>query len=497
MSFSREITLYPKVATNKKHVGITAFAGVNVTGNEEYAPIGEMRQGYNVTVGENYVRGSFGVGQARVNGNLFTQPAQKGRLILDAFFYQRYDYATKTRKDRLVYFLDNKDVCGTDFFGDLAYGSLGFHLSSEQASFVNFNMTGKDCLVAYDDNGMCYLFDGEKMQSSSEAPKLTSACYHDRRVFGTVTDDCNKIAYSVKYNPIKWTEADGAGRITLPDDGGVVRRLVSFNGYLYVFRDYAVYKLTSYNNMRSYSIVKVFSGMNKVYAETVACSHSKMYFLTDCGFYEYDGSKFSRIWQQYFPLLADKTYANAIVDGDKYYLACGIEKNGETVGEEGYCQKNNGILVVNLYCNEFTLFRGADVKRFVPVNYENKRYVYLVNNSPPRTGALGMITDDGKMYRASLKKLWKSPFTVLGGDEKEKIVRKVRLLSSSAVTLKVKVDEKEKTFVLTTNDKKKRNDVDLCGTKVGITVETQNDTFLVDGFEIDYETSERRNYGRN
>ena len=53
MSFSREITLYPKVATNKKHVGITAVAGVNVTGNEEYATIGEMRHGYNVTVGEN------------------------------------------------------------------------------------------------------------------------------------------------------------------------------------------------------------------------------------------------------------------------------------------------------------------------------------------------------------------------------------------------------------------------------------------------------------
>ena len=60
---------------------------------------------------------------------------------------------------------------------------------------------------------------------------------------------------------------DQGGYIS-PDEGGRAQKVVSFNDYVFIFREYAIHRLTAYTDLTEYKLIKTFH-QQQDYPDTV------------------------------------------------------------------------------------------------------------------------------------------------------------------------------------------------------------------------------------
>ena len=67
----------------------------------------------------------------------------------------------------------------------------------------------------------------------------TSMDIHYERLFVTTTNEKSKVLFSDDLDPTLWSiDLSEAGFIEMVDERGALNRVISFNDYLYIFRDY-------------------------------------------------------------------------------------------------------------------------------------------------------------------------------------------------------------------------------------------------------------------
>ena len=471
----------------------------NLAGNsaDDTLGLGNTKYACNIRLLNGRISRTYGVGVARTGDYLLPSGVVAGSGIRYATVYKKHNYETDANDDRMIFHLNNGDVYEAKIGVDTTMHKLNVP-TADSTEIMNFHYDGEDVLLFFDHLGNISIYDGTEVTTTT-GPALIGTSVYNERIYGAEKGAGNTLRWSSNLDPTGWTDiTTGAGSIVFPDEGGALRKTLVCGDALYIFRDYAIYRLTGYKDLNDYTLTRIYFSHSPLYPKTIGMWNDKIYFLSEDGFYSVKGTTVSKEWQDEFTLIENKAYAAGVCYGGTYYVAAKLYTDGGTVGDESHCTKNNGILGMMIGTGGGAdIIRGVDVADFVPCFINGKSYLFLVNTPGYREMNLSVFTDDGKIYNGYSEIRWASPDITVGDKGEDVTVRKVNIRTASDIKLTVVLSDKEYGYELSGSTRMQTVAVNARGERVKIKITSFAPEFILDGFEIEYETVERRKYGAN
>lgn len=340
------------------------------------------------------------------------------------------------------------DICSTtDFLSKIE----GINIT-ETATVLNYNLNSEDSVLICSSEGMwVYSFNKTTATKIENAPKIKSMCLHYERLFTTVIDDRYAVWFSDDLDPTNWNiSLNEAGFIKFDSEHGIVNKVVSFNDYVYVFREYGISRITAFANQTEFSVNHLFVSSGKIYADTVAVCGDRIIFLTENGLYSFDGYSTTKINLNIDNMLTNVNnyFANGCYCNGKYYLTCKLNFNDNKkllCEEYNYC--NNAMLELDLNTKTLNILRGADIRCLLAIRDDkvNKVVAFYFDDNSYK---LGEISNCGKLLNKVLPKCWKSPLSNMGYPERSKVIKTIYLNATAALTITIKTESFSKQFYL-------------------------------------------------
>lgn len=490
---------YKKPAVEKRTFMISNFGGIDTHNPESRLALGLARYAQNVRMANGRIRQGFGIDVARYDGKMFPFPTDLSvGVVKEPFFYQRYDYAYNKRDDRLLVVHNNNEVYQIKLNERVNYEYTGITLSGLQVGMVNCHYNGQDCVLMYDDNGMMYLYDGSEYKPNAKAPRLGSVCVLGDRFYGTEIKDGNRVFYSAKNEPLVWNDSEkDAGYISFTEDGGSLQKIVAFKGNLYIFRDYTIYKLTIYDDIKDYVLTKIFTGNKKIHAGSIVQTPDKIIFMTDGAFYSYEGGDgFNIMWRDYHAMIESAEQISIAQYNGKYYITARFFTDGSTTNEGGdYTGFNNAVLSIDQGVGEVGILTGVGVNKFVTMFVEDVYYLVGICEKMP----FNVCSIDEKrstIFGHTTYKKWQSPNITLDFMKGNKRLKKFYMRSKYDASATIDLDEQFK-FPFPGRFEVQCRPVNGTCETLRITIESTADEMNVDTFGFEIEQSEKKIYGRN
>jgi hypothetical protein len=316
---------------------------------------------------------------------------------------------------------------------------------------VYYNIDGEDVmLITSATDGMYVFHPNIPSEFNTTAPKVISMCRHYERIFAIEEGKRNKLVFSSNLDPTNWDMEVDAGYIEIVDEQGALQRVLSFNDYVYIFKEYGIARLSAYGDQAEFSLSNLYVSSGKIYGNSVCACGDRIMFLARDGIYAFNGSSTVKLSLNIESLLQDIDNENccSAYHKGKYYLGCKLDYNdGEEIGCERYAGGyiNNTLIELDLKTGEINLTRGVDLKHLCSIEYGFLNKLVAAFNNEHKS-KLGQLTNDGKIFGTVLKKVWTSPNTNLGYANKPKKIKSFSLISKNDCKIIVKTDRDSKEF---------------------------------------------------
>jgi len=336
-------------------------------------------------------------------------------------------------------------------------------LTSKPTFECQYRVNNVDGYYFFSENGMVVVAaNGEEI--SENVPALISCVVHYDNFFGITNTNRNTLVYTANLNIKEWSEEQGS-TIEFLDNRGSFNKLVAFNDYVYLFREYGITKISIYTSKSDFSFTHLYTSSSRIYENSVCVCGDKVLFMTRDGLFAFNGSAVSKVAEQYdvyFKNLDNKNCSCACLNG-KYYLAtrCKFEDQ-EAVGCEKTTFVNNVLFEVDIETFEVKILRGVDVKKLLAVDngFMSKLCACFYNEHKNR---LAELTCDGQIFCEVLDKEWKSFSTDLGYKAKRKKIKEIVLSTGYDLDVVIVSDEEEKTFSFSGTAQEQRQSVCVYG----------------------------------
>lgn len=359
---------------------------------------------------------------------------------------------------------------------------------TSEPTIINYKYNDKYVAVICSPTDKMYLWNLTATPvNSSKDLHLVSTCSHYERIFATTSDNKRQVRFSKDLDITNWSEtSDAGGFIELVDERGNINKVISFNDYVYLIRDFGISRLSAYGDQSEFSVTHILQTSNMIYSNTAALCGDRIVYLATDGLYYCVGANVYRCNLKINNLIDAALIKNACACyfNGKYYLSIRLNfQDGKTVGcesESGY--KNNALIEFDLKTGKLNIFRGVDVRAMESFVYDGwQKLVALFNGA--KSQKIGELTDDGKLFDANLPKCWQSPMGDLGSLN-EKVVRSVSLITPANVTIKVKSEQEAQILNVCGAPKLQTLVCNVKGVRVGVEIETTAQTVYVSNVAI-------------
>ena len=314
-------------------------------------------------------------------------------------------------------------------------------------------VNGVDSLIFYTENDGMFVWNMQlsKPIKVDNPPKITSMCIHDNRLFATIKGDARSVIFSEELNPTNFNvSTEEGGYINMSDDFGKCNKVVSFDGYLYVFRDYNIARITEGRDRNEFVVTQLYVGNGKIYPNTVSVCGDKIMFLAADGVYKFDGTTAKKINFDFDDMIVGIDNHNAIgqyFDGN-YYLACVIDFEDEVrFGCESLtAYHNNALIKINMSTDYIEVHRGCDISGLTLVNDGLNNCIIVTYTFDSMISTIGILKESGSLKSKMLKKFWKSEMHDFDLPNKLKFIKDITLITHSDITLNIYLDDKIKKY---------------------------------------------------
>lgn len=327
-----------------------------------------------------------------------------------------------------------------------------------------YRIDNNDCTLFFSENGMLYL----AMYAEGiyeQVPALISGVVHYDKFFGITNTNRNTLIYTKNLDLRAWSDEDSS-TIEFLDNRGSFNKLVAFNDYVYLFREYGITKISIYTTKDDFSFTHLYTSSSKIYENSVCVCGDKVFFMTRDGLYSFNGTSVGKICEQfdkYFKSLDNKNCSAACLNG-KYYIATKCQfDDDEIVGCESTSSfVNNALFEVDIETFEVNIYRGVDIRKLLAVDnsYMSKIFACFYNDFKQRVGEL---TLDGKTFENNNYKSWESFETDLEYRAKRKKIKEIIINTEYACKVEIKSDEETKVFEFDGTEKEQRLPVCVYG----------------------------------
>ena len=431
----------PSRAKYRKRVG--AFTGINVAHDESVLDFSTATECYNFDFSSGALRDGYGVvthedipGRAKRFWVYRFYSEERGRYV------EQYIYQIPT--GALV--MSNVDDGSERFLSGLVYGDI---------TALNYRLNSKDVLLISCPSSHLFMWDGVNFIEYEDAPVISSMALHYERLFVTSEQEPTKVFFSDNLDPTNWSISSGAGGfIELLDERGKLTKVVSFGGYLYIFREHGISRVTAYADQSEFAVANLFVSTGRIFPESIVMCGSVIMFLASDGLYKFDGYECRKTLKNLDGLFGSKCSCGEYYNG-KYYLSCEMNFIGdEKVGCEADEHNANALLVYDLSTGSYSISRGLDISFLQAVTY-NGNDLLVARDSD----GCGVIAQCGSRISGVLPKLWRGPLTDFGTPDKVKSVREVYMDGNVPCTLTVTGDKKQKQILVKSGARRIRANV--------------------------------------
>lgn len=454
----------PSKKTNTYKLEYTSFlSGMNTDLDENLMSSKKAKIYYNFDVKNGALK--TGIGFEDLTLPKYDSPNSDQRTILlpqgvgfNGVWHFKYYSQTDNKKDHfLVYYGDDNKLYWCKL---ISLFPQSFYVDQEMSGYptrpnaLQYRLNGVDVMLfTGPTSDMCVWEPESEATIVQNAPKIVSMCLHYDRLFAIVEGERIRLRFSDDLDPTNWeTSTTEGGYIDLIDERGPMSRVVSFNDYVYVFRDFGISRIYAYGDQSDFSVSGVHTSSGKIYGGSVAVCGSQIIYLSKNGLYTFDGvscQKLNLNIDSLFDGISNENCCSAYLD-NKYYLACKLNFNdGQALGcescQEGYT--NNALIELDLESGNINIVRGVDIVSMTAVEegFISKLICCFGGQYKNRIGQLNHL---GTIFGTTLKKVWSSPKSDMGFANSKKIIKKISILTHSNMCIKISTEDKDYEYSL-------------------------------------------------
>ena len=398
--------------------------------------------------------------------------------VRSAWLFTRYDHNKDERDDIML----ATDDAGKLYERHVSQGSVSFSQVegvnfADVPTYINYRLYGDDVVLMCSVKDGMYVYDGvREPYKVDDAPLITSMALHGERLFVTVGGEKKDLWFSEDLDPTNWDASlKGGGFIEMTDERGDLNRVISFLGYVYVFRERGISRVYASGRQTDFAVTNLFVSGGRIYPGSVTVCGDRVLFLATDGLYAFDGANATKILGKVTGVISSgERCASAYRDG-KYYLS--FRRDYTTQEEPMGCENeyanpvNNMLLVLEIATGKYSLSRGLDITGFTCA--DDAGVVAITSR-----GETGTVEKCGRGINCSLKKVWVVPKTDMGTADK-KTVREIRLFTKSAVKITLKSDVASLEVNFTGGRDVQRKRVSFSGRRIGMEISSYADDVLV------------------
>ena len=461
--------------------------GMNKEVDENLLSMNYADIAYNVKLDDKALKNGYGIKELEVPDLAFEGQMLKYKLPENTNPLGLWSFKVANNKgeveDIILLYCDNKKLYYT-YLCDIADFFIDTNITLESMpTILTYMLNGLETVIICSPQDPMYTWNGTATPVNSEkALHFSSMCIHYERLFATSSDQKNEIRFSQDFDVTNWEEtSDAGGFIQLVDERGNVNKVISFNDYVYIIRDYGISRLSAYGEQSEFSVTHLNLSSNRIYSNTAVMCGDRIILLTSNGLhycaggslYKYDFKINSMINKDYMQ------YANAIYYNNKYYLATRIDfDDGKTIGCESESDfKNNVLIEFDIDTQNINITRGVDICAMCVMIYEDLyklTFLFRGENSQ----MIGELTSKGTLFGENLQKTWKSPLSDLG-TQKTKVVKSITLQTDEEVSVTVASESEQQTKTIKPYKKSQTIQCNVVGSKISIEFATQKQNFNI------------------
>lgn len=341
-------------------------------------------------------------------------------------------------------------------------------------SAINYRLDGEDCMIfSSPADGMWKYKVDHGAEKIENGPCIASMCLHYERLFAVLEGERNRLAFSANLDPTNWNqELDEGGFIEMQDERGKLNKVVSFNDYIYVFRDFGIARISAYGDQTQFSVSQLFVSGALIYGNSVCVCGQKIILLTRDGLHTFDGYTMTKMQLGIDKLFKDVKNDNCstLFYNGKYYLACRLNfDDGEKIGCEKYSEGyiNNALVVIDVKTNELEIYRGIDIASMLMLDDGNICKLIACFNGEYKQ-KIGQLTNDGLIFGNALKKVWTSPKSDMGFPSKLKRVKQLMVKSKYPCKIKISSEKQEKIYDIKPSNKTEVIKTNVTGEQIAV-----------------------------
>lgn len=454
------------VATSNRKIKI-GFEGIAYSLDESVANVKYAKSCYNFAFDKGVLTGRIGIDEAQgyypyPDTARHAYPSFSASMGVKKLFLYRRTTQEGAHDDRLIAQRSDGTFWYTAVFYQDNWHQLAGLLIEGDADAVNYNYNGEDVLILLARGSYTYMINDNVVTYFSKAPHFSSLAVHNERVFGSVSGNKTQLWFSDDFNPGNWNVSETeAGYINFADEYGEIVKVVSFSNYLYVFREYAIFRLTAYGDQNDFLLKKVFSDTSRIYKDTIVLAGDKIMFCAENGVFAFDGYDLTRVGKE-IPEVKNKNAMRAGYLDDVYYIACNVEELG---GED-----NNALVFYDMKNGSVSILSDVSVICLCPVKVHNGSDM-LCALSGANKNRVGMMSKSGCVMGAITKKIYKSPIGVVQSPYM-KTVRYVSVLSKYPIKIRAVLDGKICEKEVAGSEMMQNVIIEKCGSVVSFEIES-------------------------
>ena len=297
------------------------------------------------------------------------------------FYFKKFDFESNIDASKLIYVSPTHKFFYLNLYeSDAKFVPLDINFTSKPSA-VNYRLDSEDVIIFSSPTDNMVVWDGvSEPQVVVDAPKITSMCLHSERLFATTSGASSEVWFSDDLDPTNWSVSlNDAGFIQLADERGEAKKVVSYNGYVYIFREQGISRLSASGGQEEFFLSHLFVSSGKIFGKTIALCGDKIVFVASDGIYLFNGSDTTKILEDTGGLIEVSQNSSAVYFNGKYYLSCHID-----FGDDNYDDTDtecNAIFVLDAESREYFIYRGISAQSMAVVKMREDYKLVLLNGA--------------------------------------------------------------------------------------------------------------------
>lgn len=448
-----------------KKINYASFSnGINTEIDENLLPVKYSTNTYNFSFKNGALKDGLGIDRVSISYDSSNRELKKslnlpeGLDVLGVWVFNRFTTGDNHYNNYLMLYCSD---------GRLYANFLASHIEnfvpvtglvlSACPTVLNYKLHGKDVIIIVTKEDGMFVWDSVNAPEKIEdAPIINSMCLHYERLFVTTDGDKRTVWFSDDLDPTNWNvQLNEAGFIEINDERGVLNKVISFNDYVYVFREFGITRITAFANQEDFSVTQLYTSGGRIYPDSICICGDKILFLASDGLFVFNGISTSKVnlnIDSMFDSVYNDNSRSAYFNGC-YYLACNLKFNDDKkIGCENGEYKNNALIEIDVKNGEYNLMRGIDIQNMTVIK-DITEHTLLVCYKEGESVKLGQISHSGKIIDIPTEKLWVSPKTDFNIPLKFKVLKEIILTSESNAEVIVYCDDEVSSFKITGSKK--------------------------------------------